>query len=625
MKQVALEQTLAICYPELASQWHPTKNQLLSPNSYAVTSSKKVWWECTEGHEYLRAINHRVRNKACPVCTGRLIIPGTNDLATTHPHLFEQWDDDIDPVTVHHGNSTKVWWKCSHGHRWQAAVHTRSRTGCPYCSGLKPIVGETDLDTTHPDLVSQWHPDNATLPTEVSAGSTKRITWVCDLEHTWEASVDNRSKGTGCPVCAGRKIVIGFNDLATTHPQLIADWAEPTLSPTEVISGSGKKVSWRCSKGHEWVASVVKRAHSGQGCPVCSGHITQSGFNDLQTTLPVLAGQWHETKNFPLDPSVISSGSGQKVWWQCEQNHEWVSSICDRKRGNGCPRCSCSGPSLGEQALGDWLVSLGVEVVRNNRQMVKGYELDIYLPEYNFAIEYNGLYWHSEANGKDKNYHKTKADIVRSTGITLFQVWEDDWFQNSDIIKRMILHRVGLSHERSIFARKTSVVTLSTAQAHSFLEKNHVQGKANGRLYLGLLEKGTDNLVAVMVLKQIAGGVVYLERYATSCRVPGGFTRLLKQTIELLSPTKIITFADQSISDGNLYEKNGFVVDGILPPDYSYLVKGKRVHKFNYRLKRFREDPDLLFEEGMSERELALLNKLHRIWDSGKIRYVLEP
>lgn len=112
-------------------------------------------------------------------------------------------------------------------------------------------------------------------------------------------------------------------------------------------------------------------------------------------------------------------------------------------------------------------------------------------------------------------------------------------------------------------------------------------------------------------------------RYATAARVPGGgFTKLLAHAENVYAPSHFITFADHTISDGGLYENNGFIVDKELPPDYMYVVNKERKHKFGYRLKRFQNDPNLLWEEGLTERELAALNSLPRIWDAGKTRYI---
>jgi hypothetical protein len=127
-----------------------------------------------------------------------------------------------------------------------------------------------------------------------------------------------------------------------------------------------------------------------------------------------------------------------------------------------------------------------------------------------------------------------------------------------------------------------------------------------------------------MVLKKEADEKLNIIRYATAGSVSGGFQKLLAYTERTYSPSSFITFADHTISDGGLYQNSGFVVDKIIPPDYMYVVNKQRKHKFGYRLKRFKNDPNLLWDETLSERELALLNNIPRIWDAGKTRYVRE-
>src|SRR5690606_23129447 len=134
--------------------------------------------------------------------------------------------------------------------------------------------------------------------------------------------------------------------------------------------------------------------------------------------------------------------------------------------------------------------------------------------------------------------------------------------------------------------------------------------------YFGLNDD-KSRLRAVLVIKKTGKpGELSIERYATAGTVAGGFTKLLRHAEKTLKPCRWVTFADLSVSDGGLYEKTGFVVDAVLPPDYSYVVQGRRVHKFNYRIARFKKDSQLLYQEGLSERELAELNGLYRVWDS---------
>ena len=250
-------------------------------------------------------------------------------------------------------------------------------------------------------------------------------------------------------------------------------------------------------------------------------------------------------------------------------------------------------------------------------------ELDIYIPSMNLAFEFNGLYWHSESSGKDRWYHYGKWDAARARGIQLIQVWEDDWRDRRDVVERMVAHKMNVSALPTVGARTCTVVEISPSESRKFLDDNHIQGFVGGSIHLALVQKNGGN-VAVMTLRRDKD-VYYLDRYATSARVRGGFTKLLKYAERRVAETggkRIVTFSDNAVSDGNLYSENGFNKDAELKPDYSYIANRSRAHKFRYRLSRFRNDPNLKYRDGMSERQLAALNNLPRVWDSGKVRWV---
>lgn len=263
--------------------------------------------------------------------------------------LLQEWnfEENGHPTEVSYVSRRKVWWRCAKGHRWQAAVYTRtgSGSGCPYCAGNKPWPGETDLATQHPQLAAQWHPTkNGDLtPTEVLPGSHREVWWRCDRGHVWQAGVNSRVKGSGCPVCAGRRLEAGENDLSATHPQLAREWhpeKNGALRPSDVAAGTQRKVWWQCAKGHAWQAAVVSRVW-GAGCPVCAGKQVLPGENDLASTFPALAAQWHPAKNGFLSPSQVSPYSNRKVWWRCELGHDYAAAVAARAAGgSGCPYCA---------------------------------------------------------------------------------------------------------------------------------------------------------------------------------------------------------------------------------------------------------------------------------------------
>ena len=543
-------------------------------------------------------------------------------LAETHPELAKQWSsrNGFSPYDVSPGSSKKVFWACPKGHEWVSTITSRSgsrHSGCPYCSNQKVLSGFNDLATIHPEVVQLWSPKNTLLPSQVTAKSRTKAVFVCQLGHEWRASIGHVSNGTRCPYCSGHKVLPGFNDLATTHPEIVAT-ASPNnqLDFTQISRGSEKVGTWLCEKGHEWSAPVYSRTY-GYGCAVCKGKQINIGKNDLATLRPDLVVDWAKENSF--GPESVTLKSAIKVRWQCAKGHKWDAAIYSRVNGNGCYKCS-SNDSIGEKQIKNFLDDIGVISETKNRKLLRPYEIDLFIESENTAIEFNGIYWHSEAAGKDKNYHANKTRLCAEKGIRLLHIWEDEWLRNPELVKRMIARKLGKSAEIRVPARKTTVVSITKDEALPFLNEHHIQGFTSGTYYLGLRHE--DELVAVMVLKRTKQEL-RLERYATSCIVQGGFGKLIAWIQRTLDFEKIITFADLCISDGGLYENNGWTRDGELAPDYRYVVRSERVHKFNYRLKRFREDPDLLWEEGLTEKQLAELNGIPRIWDCGKIRYVL--
>ena len=172
-------------------------------------------------------------------------VPGVNDLASQYP-LVAAEADGWDPQTVTAGSGIKRAWKCRHGHTWSASPGSRtgSGTGCPYCANLRVWVGFNDLKTHHPDIANQadnWDPET------VVSGSNKKKDWICQLGHQWQAQVSQRTaRGSGCPYCAGQKVLAGFNDLKTRYPEIAkeADGWDPSKSclfPTKLNPENARK------------------------------------------------------------------------------------------------------------------------------------------------------------------------------------------------------------------------------------------------------------------------------------------------------------------------------------------------------------------------------------------------
>jgi hypothetical protein len=197
-----------------------------------------------------------------------------------------------------------------------------------------------DLKTEYPRIAEEadgWDPST------VIGGSNLKLGWKCKHGHKWKATVINRTgQGAGCPICSGHQIQEGFNDLATTHPE-IASQADG-WDPRKVSKGHAGLRDWRCLNEHTWKTSVNSRTNKDLGCPFCSGQRVWTGFNDLKTEYPQVA---IEAEGW--DPSTVRSGSESRARWKCQKGHIWFASIKNRTiNGSGCPVCCEKGfdPSL---------------------------------------------------------------------------------------------------------------------------------------------------------------------------------------------------------------------------------------------------------------------------------------
>jgi G:T-mismatch repair DNA endonuclease (very short patch repair protein) len=552
-------------------------------------------------------------------------------------HLVKEWhptkNGDMRAHDLSSGSNRKVWWLGSEcAHEWEAKVCDRSQgRGCSYCSGKYILPGFNDLLTLKPLVASQFHPTkNAPLTVDqINVGSNKKVWWInADCGHEWLMKVATRNDHIPCSVCDGFTFLAGFNDLATTHPE-ISKYLHPTknmdVDASMFTSYSNKKVWWLGDCGHEWQAIIANAAIRGLVCLYCCGRLVLPGFNDLGSQKPLLASEWHSTKNLPLKPSNVTLGSGKKVWWECLKGHEWQTPVYSRAKDNGhsCPTCvaNCF-ISNAEQEIADFLMDQGLIIKQSDRLTLKGQEFDVYIPDKKVAIEYNGLYWHNDFKITDTEYHYKKWIASKDKGIRLIHVWEDEWKRNPEQIKNMLMHKLEMTIQTKIFARKTLITSVSQKEAEKFLDKNHIQGYSKASFYFGL--KYNDQLISVLALKTAPKNILNIVRYATSQNIVGGFTKLLKYTEKTLNPSKIIAFADHCVSDGRLYATAGFIAVQKFSPDYQYVVKGERKHKDEYKIKKFRDDPNLKWEDGLTETELASLNGIPRIWDAGKTKWVKE-
>ncbi|WP_159601288.1 zinc-ribbon domain-containing protein [Agromyces humi] len=278
------------------------------------------------------------------------LAPAKPTLPDVNSALAAEWhptlNGTLDVASILPMSGRKVWWLCGRGHTWEAKVSRRSQgSGCPVCAGKQVLPGVNDLATRFPRVAAEWHHErNGTLTaSEVFPMSKKTAWWQCGHDHEWEAAIADRTGGAGCPVCAGRRVVAGVNDLGTSHPEIAVQWNTERnrgLTPQMVTAGSGRYVHWICADGHTWEAVVISRT-LGSGCPACAGYCAKPGVDDISTTHPGIAAQWHHQRNRLIQLETVKPTSKRNVWWKCrEAGHEWKAPVVSRTRANpGCFMC----------------------------------------------------------------------------------------------------------------------------------------------------------------------------------------------------------------------------------------------------------------------------------------------
>ena len=404
---------------DLALQWHPTKNAPLTPEDVSINSNERVWWICSKGHEWNAVIYSRTNGSDCPVCSGHKVVSSINDLATIRPDLAKQWhptkNGELKPSTVTAGNGKKVWWVCEKEHQWEARIdHRNHGIGCPYCSGRYPIVGENDLQTLNPTLALEWNyeKNKGLTPTKVLPNSDKKIWWRCNKGHEWPATICNRNKGHGCPICNSERhtsfpeyaivFYLKKHGIDVMHPYRENRYELDIYIPSQKTAIEYDGYYWHkdkkkqdLEKNKECESNGIKLYRIRDGLPSLNSssidYIINKQNEDFVDVLkdllykiagveadidltrdsidieglrnysekelsllyinPILSKEWNYEKNGKLKPENFMPNSGKTVWWKCNKEHEWEATIASRNKGNSCPFCSGRNPINGSNDL----------------------------------------------------------------------------------------------------------------------------------------------------------------------------------------------------------------------------------------------------------------------------------
>ena len=332
---------------------------------------------------------------------------------------------------------------------------------------------------------------------------------------------------------------------------------------------------------------------------------------------------------FPFSEYDGFSNAYKSYKWKCKICGLEFDAILKYHKYLECRICKPTGTKM-EVAIKRFLDNLNIPYIYRDRNILNGYEIDVYIPSYKLGIELNGLYWHSEEH-KEKNLHLIKADLAEKSGIQLIQIFEDEFKQKNEIVFNRLNNLLHLNKNK-IYARNCIVKYIDSVIKSDFLNKYHIQGNSNTSINLGLFHK--DDLISVMSFskerlalgnKKSEDGVFELNRFCSisNTNVIGGASKLLKYFIKSYNPKKILSYADRRWSFGNLYEKIGFNFVGNTKPNYWYTLDFiNREHRFKYRKNVLKDKLDN-FDITLSEIDNMKNNGYVRIWDAGNKKYVM--
>lgn len=306
---------LTTTHPLISSQWDYSANSGIQPGEISAGSGRTFLWVCSSGHQHKSTVANKVKHVShCPHCKNTSnITVFKNSVAHSFPELMDEWDYQKNPhrspKTVSPSSNVEFWWICKLKHSWKSSVSKRTQRsyGCPYCSNKRVLPGFNDLNTRYPNLANEWDGDKNEISADgVFPGTTSKYWWKCAEGHSWQASPNKRTTSKrGCPFCSGQKRMIGINDLATTHPEVVK-MMHPTknqnVDPNQVGYGSNKRVRWECKEGHEWESTIKQRVTSRTDCPLCKmvgrSYVEEEFYSEILKSFP--AAQSNKKINMPV-------------------------------------------------------------------------------------------------------------------------------------------------------------------------------------------------------------------------------------------------------------------------------------------------------------------------------------
>lgn len=463
---------------------------------------------------------------------------------------------------------------------------------------------------TYSFVKEQFEKEGYTLLSKEYINSSSKLEYRCPKGTVYKISWNKWQGGRRCPCCTpkGRFRHRSIDSIKVEFEK------EGYILLTKKYKNCDQKLEYICNNGHKYSTSWDSWTSKGNRCAICN--------NNAILSIDYIYEEFKKERYTLLTTKY--KNSKQRLYYICPNNHVGTVTWNNWHLGNRCSKCSNTGTSSGQLKLLEELKSIFPKqnFIEQDRTIIKPYEIDILILDKKLAIEYCGLYWHSELAGKDKNYHLNKLKLCEEKGYRLITIFEDEWLNNREIVISRIMNILGALNYSIIYARKCIIKEIPVKEARDFCNKNHLQGYGNSSIKLGAFYK--HELVSIMTFSKpsIAKGsknekdVWELNRFCSKInhQVIGIASKLLKFFERNYDWRSIFSYADRRWSDGNLYKKIGFEFSHNSKPNYWYIKGIKRIHRFS--LRKTKDDP-----KNLTEWAIRMSQGWNRIWDCGSIKY----
>lgn len=544
---------------------------------------------------------------------------------------FELYGDSYDySLTVYKSSKEPVAITCKIHGEFSKPPNTilAKKSGCPSCGNAKKGQhNKLSKELVEAGLAEKYPKYAPFSLIGVYNSNTDEVMFKC-RQHGEQKSRISYLRGlmqeTPCPVC---NVEISASKRRSTQEDFITLCKEKHNNKYDysktIYLTSQDKISVICPE--HGMFQVEAMSHKlGTGCSKCYVDELKSRILPYSEWLARAVSKHGNLYGY--DESSYK-GTSEKLRIICKDHGEFWQLGNDHTNGSGCPTCTYVG-SKGQAKLAEFVRSLDVAVIEDYRIGEGKLEVDCYLPEFNLAIEYDGLKWHSTQH-RPSSYHLRKRNALKAKGIDLIRVFEDEWQNRNKQVKALIENRVAKSLSK-LSARKCDLADVDNAEAKKFYEENHIQGWNRSGRHSGLYYDG--ELVAVMTFTQSLSergvepeaGKWELARFASKVRVVGAASRLFRNLLAVTEATTVVSYSDDRLFTGSMYPALGFEFASRSAPSYTYWKSGSkyRLHKSHFRHSKL---PSLLGEKynpNLTERANCEAAGYYQVYDCGLTKWI---